>query len=811
MRFLSKRSRFHLIVGSAGFVLGLLGTAVWSSGQLRMADMVPAGVTDVARLDGVSVLPRAKLMLLAVEAEAHLNAGRPWTAWRMLRSEIEDTDDAPAGAVMLAARAAGAWGGWDDTRSLLAGREWLDDVDNGEGWYLLGRAEAELDDADAAVAAYRRYLRIPGGDSRGPAYVRLGTALREADDAAGAAAAFAGARDELPLIEDWLFAMQVEQLAEAGTLTADVLATVTAPGSAPARTRRVRAEVSALLTEGDTAAALAVLERQSRLHASQGAYSDASLQVDRGRLLLASGRQAQGRELLRSIAWESTIPASTRRAAAEVLGDLSRRTTGEDLARAAALEAADQPGLAAKAMRSAIAAGAPGGAALQLKLARLLYAERDYGPARSAFERAADMLSEPESIAEARLYAARSRFRASSSGRAPALAEMRDLAARYPETAAAGAAFFLLGDEARTLESALAYYRRAAAIGRTPEAREALFRVGDRSLRLDDPAGALRAWGEYVERYPRGDETARVAYEAGKLHERAGRTASARAMYTAATLADPISYYAMRAGDRLGLSPLEAPLSQPRPWVGRPADPIEAGNVLNRLDALRAVGLDVEWKAELDAATRAFTSRPAALLLLAEGLRDRHHPVEALRLGYRLLEARSGEWDNRLLRIIFPLPYQDLIESAAQRYDVDPMFLASLIRQESVFQPAVKSWVGATGLGQIMPATGRWLAPSVGVTPYDERLLAVPEVNLRMSASYLGDLLDRYDGARDLALAGYNAGPSRADRWRRTLGHGGDPDVFRDRIPFDETRHYVKTVIRNASIYERLYGEAAND
>jgi len=93
----------------------------------------------------------------------------------------------------------------------------------------------------------------------------------------------------------------------------------------------------------------------------------------------------------------------------------------------------------------------------------------------------------------------------------------------------------------------------------------------------------------------------------------------------------------------------------------------------------------------------------------------------------------------------------------------------------------------------------------VGINGFEQRLLAVPEVNLRMGARYLRDQLRSYDGAHDLALAAYNAGPGRATRWKRTLGYGGDTDTFREAIPFDETREYVKVVLRNAAIYERLY------
>ena len=339
----------------------------------------------------------------------------------------------------------------------------------------------------------------------------------------------------------------------------------------------------------------------------------------------------------------------------------------------------------------------------------------------------------------------------------------------------------------------------------SPDAREALYRVGDRSLRVDDPAGAIAAWDEYIARYPRGEATVRVAYEAGKLHERAGREARAREMYRAAIAADPVSYYALRAGDRLGTNPVDAIMSEPRPWVGLASDPADANAVLARLDALADIGLQDAWQDELASALRVLDRRPAALLALAEGLRDRNHPVEAIRLGRELLAKRNGEWDPRLLRVVFPFPYRDLIEAEADRAGVDPMLLAGLIRQESTFRPAIRSWVGATGLTQIMPATGAWLASSMGIRGYEQRLLSVPEVNVRMGAKYLRDQVRSYDGSWDLALAAYNAGPSRATRWRRELNHGRDTDAFREAIPFDETRNYVKVVLRNAAVYASLY------
>src|SRR5690606_37807425 len=124
--------------------------------------------------------------------------------------------------------------------------------------------------------------------------------------------------------------------------------------------------------------------------------------------------------------------------------------------------------------------------------------------ARAAYQRAAERLDDRELRAEAELHAARALFRSTSraQSRETALAEIRRVVERHEGTAAAGTALFLLGDEAASLRGALSYYRRAAEVRGSPDAREALFLVGDRSLRLGDTAGALRAWEEYVARYP---------------------------------------------------------------------------------------------------------------------------------------------------------------------------------------------------------------------------------------------------------------------------------------------------------------------
>jgi soluble lytic murein transglycosylase len=386
------------------------------------------------------------------------------------------------------------------------------------------------------------------------------------------------------------------------------------------------------------------------------------------------------------------------------------------------------------------------------------------------------------------------------------VAALRRLAERRPGTAAAGSAWFLLGDAASDRDAAIAHYRRAAAVASSPFAREAQLRVGDRCRKGGDDECAAKAWEDYAARWPRGAETAEAAYRAGVLLEGMGRTERARALYAAAIAAEPTAYYAVRAADRLGVDPLAQAIAGSDGWAVASASADDVPGLLRRLEVLGDAGLDEPWQAELEAQARMLEARPYALLLFAEGVRDAGHAVEGIRIGRRLLEMRGGAWDERLLRLVFPFPYRELIADEAGRAGIDPWLLAGLVRQESSFDADARSWVGARGLSQIMPSTGAWLAAGAGVRSFSPELLTVPEINLRMGSRFLRDQLRRYRGARDLALAAYNAGPGRADRWKRELGYGGDPDAFRDRIPFAETREYVKVVIRNAEVYRRLYG-----
>lgn len=161
------------------------------------------------------------------------------------------------------------------------------------------------------------------------------------------------------------------------------------------------------------------------------------------------------------------------------------------------------------------------------------------------------------------------------------------------------------------------------------------------------------------------------------------------------------------------------------------------------------------------------------------------------------LEQNSLALNIKIMKYIFPLNYFDLIKKNSE--NLDPLIVISLIRQESAFNPEAKSGVGAKGLMQLMPATAKRFNRKVKV-----KHLGDPEINVAIGTKYLRLLLNRFDGNLIFALASYNAGEGRIDRWRRDIFRSDDPLAIIESIPFEETRNYVKFIYRNNFFYSLL-------
>jgi soluble lytic murein transglycosylase len=154
---------------------------------------------------------------------------------------------------------------------------------------------------------------------------------------------------------------------------------------------------------------------------------------------------------------------------------------------------------------------------------------------------------------------------------------------------------------------------------------------------------------------------------------------------------------------------------------------------------------------------------------------------------------------------LFPKAYWPDLRKYSELNGLDPYLVASLIRQESEFNAGAISHANAVGLMQLLPKTGKSVAKQVKLKGYSAPQLYTPAVNLELGTRYFKDMVDKYNGQFEYALAAYNAGTDRVGDWLGQ-GHYRDPQEFVESIPFTETREYVQAILRNASVYRQLYG-----
>jgi len=295
---------------------------------------------------------------------------------------------------------------------------------------------------------------------------------------------------------------------------------------------------------------------------------------------------------------------------------------------------------------------------------------------------------------------------------------------------------------------------------------------------------------------------------------------AARVYYDAAQTRFTNTYYAMIASDRLNDARVRAAAASAdaKLWVDgvrwpqrAPFTAAEAATAKARRERaalLAMAGLDNYAEFELRMGAREEKAPIGLAMDLAEHMTKLGQADKGLRYIKGLLPGYLWfPWDGageRFWRLAFPMPYQEDVEKYAREHDVDPYVVAGLIRQESEFNARVVSHANAYGLTQILPSTGRDLSRRVGMRAFTTAMLFDPAVNLRLGTYYLKILLKSFGGRWEDVLAAYNGGGSRVTKWRR-FGEFNEQAEFIETIPFDETRDYVQSVLRNAAVYRRLY------
>jgi soluble lytic murein transglycosylase len=572
-------------------------------------------------------------------------------------------------------------------------------------------------------------------------------------------------------------------------------------------------DANVLLTMGQAKQVIARLEPYRQPY-----HTDVELLI--GRALLRSGDTAKGADVLRRIYY--TAPASPQADAAALdlkpVAGLPQPAFSDRSRRAALLLDAKRYGDAVNEYRALLAGAQPENFnELELNLAEALYHSGNKSAARQALESIPNATGETAArrdyylveIArsdgdEDRLNKILDRMRANSSG-SPAMQDA---------LLSAGNMYLLKKD----YEKAARYYLEISQ--RVPNGKSAPYSHWKATwliVRLGKKDESRQLLDEHLRMYPSSAEVVAALYWRGRVAEDDKDYAHARGYYRKLSERFRFYYYADLARERLKQlklddivdDPVLAHIPDPPTIPALSADAPQDNVRLQRSLLLRNGGLFDYAVRELQQAQTDGDApwAPAEIARVYEQAGLYYRALQSLKRavpGYYTAEIASlprPYWEN-----LFPRPWWDDVKKYSAENNLDPFLVASLMRQESEFNPSAISRANAFGLMQILPSVGRNLARSENLRAFSTEQLLVPSTNMRLGTKYFKELLNHFDGHVEYALAAYNAGQNRVEDWLNN-GHFRDVPEFVESIPFTETREYVQAIMRNASVYRRLYGQ----
>jgi soluble lytic murein transglycosylase len=671
------------------------------------------------------------------------------------------------------------------------------------------RAGGPLVDVGARAAA--RVSADPDVVRRATESVRAGLEHTRADRSQAAADAYADAAATLPAFESWAAMLSAQAAARVGD-TAAVQQHLARSDTSLVREWGWRARVEGALVSGDTAGAIRIAEQAAPKIRDAGRRADAWMRV--GTLHARKDRTTAARTALR-LAIDASSGSDASLEAAHTLAELGRPTQADQRRISRVYLRHGHYEQAAAAIVAYVEAGGVTIAertALQLDLGRALFNARQYAAAEGRLRRATQIAGNNEnarkSAADATYLLARTQNRRGRA--ADARATFVRVTKRFAGTTAAARAHFNIADidhEEGRLESARTHYR-ATISARGPDAALAAVRLGSMALLAGEPRQAARVFRNAYGQVKDDLDRQQTGYWWARALTRAGVRDSAQLVLAEVQKINPFSYYGLRAAELRDSSPWNQTAADTAVTPVTPAVRERIARRVDVIDVLRGAGLSEIAAFETSRVLSRYRDVAGARYALGAEFHEHEMTQHGISIGRDLLN--EAGWNRAILELVYPFPYRDAITASARANGLDPFLVAALIRQESMFNPRARSVVGAVGLMQLMPATGARLSRSLGLGTVSAAQLTDPSINLRLGTRFLADQIRGHDGRLVDAIAAYNAGPHRVERWRAFPEHR-ESELFAERIPYEETRDYVRIVQQNARIYRALYGGAQTD
>ncbi|PSN20320.1 tail length tape measure protein [filamentous cyanobacterium CCP5] len=323
-------------------------------------------------------------------------------------------------------------------------------------------------------------------------------------------------------------------------------------------------------------------------------------------------------------------------------------------------------------------------------------------------------------------------------------------------------------------------------------------------------------WAQGIlDQNPRSEVAAQAGFWLGQWSQQQGQSETAQQVLEWVIAHHPESYYAWRSAVALGWNVGDfqtVRFETPEVQLPPQREPLPAGS--ETLSELYQLGQQQDawsrWQVEFTNHQDPTVAEQFTDGLMRIGVGDNLDGIYAVsslawrdrpedQAQYQQLKRQPDYW-----RALYPFPFVQTVQTWAGQRQLNPLLVMALIRQESRFEPAIRSVAGATGLMQVMPATAAWIQDQANFPDYN---LENPEDNINLGTWYLDYTHREYDNHSLFAVASYNAGPGNVASW---IGRGGygSADEFVEQIPFPETQNYVRAVFGGYWNYLRLYDPA---
>ncbi len=439
-----------------------------------------------------------------------------------------------------------------------------------------------------------------------------------------------------------------------------------------------------------------------------------------------------------------------------------------------------------------------------------------------------------------------------------AIKEYREIINRLPKTAAAEEANWRLAEllrEQNNLNEATSEY--ANLVSRYPNSRyaeDSLFNQFQLVLQKDGPEQADKLARTLFDNYGRGYD---ALFKLAQGYEASGRPELIRPLYQKLASRNAANYFSVRAAEIMaGIAPLppvaskaetHLPVYDPQRlatdfepqkkelegwligWVSKttstnstpqPAYTLDSATKtvrddpgLSRFGELTLLGRSGQAQREAMELVGRYTGKPYELYYLAltfSQQRQYYYSIQAASDLFALFQKQSPNVGllsapELLQRLIYPLYYLDLVQEQTRRYNIDPLLMLSLVKQESAFNPNAQSGADAMGLTQVIPSTGKGIATSLGKRDFQNQDLFRPYTAIEFGTYYLGQQIKNFEGDPYAALAAYNSGAGNLGEWLKANPPERNFDQFVDGITFPETRLYVKIIYTSYYLYRQIY------